>query len=199
MVIDERHNGFFDSRQSEKAAARTNHKETYGPSSTFKPLPFRRSTGGRVERRRRAHVGGLRFVGNIANRDRQSIGQRRFNSTVGVPLPSTYVAIRDEAGADVRISERGEICIKGPQLMDGYWMRPEEAANVMTRDGYSESGDIGTVDEQGFVRIVDRKKDMVIVLGLNVYPTGSKTSWHRILARSKWQRSESPTNTQAKS
>jgi long-chain acyl-CoA synthetase len=93
-----------------------------------------------------------------------------FSGTVGVPLPSTYVAIRDDFGQDVPHGEPGEICIRGPQVMAGYWNRPDETAKVMTPDGYFKSGDIGVMDERGFVKIVERKKDMVNVSGFNVYP-----------------------------
>jgi long-chain acyl-CoA synthetase len=94
-----------------------------------------------------------------------------FNGSIGLPVPSTDIAIRDDNGLDVAQGERGEICIRGPQVMAGYWMRPEETANVMYADGYFKSGDIGVIDEQGFIRIVDRKKDMILVSGFNVYPT----------------------------
>lgn len=93
-----------------------------------------------------------------------------FSGSVGVPLPSTFIVIRDDDGRDVANGEPGEICIFGPQVMAGYWNRPDETASVMTPDGYFKSGDIGIMDERGFVRIVDRKKDMVIVSGFNVYP-----------------------------
>jgi len=89
-----------------------------------------------------------------------------FSGSVGVPLPSTFIAIRDDDGRDVAHGAPGEICIFGPQVMAGYWNRPDETASAMTRDGYFKSGDIGIMDERGFVRIVDRKKDMVIVSGL---------------------------------
>jgi long-chain acyl-CoA synthetase len=95
---------------------------------------------------------------------------REFNGTVGVPLPSTYMKLIDDAGNEVPPGERGEIAIKGPQVMAGYWQRPEETAKVMTADGFFRTGDIGTVDEKGFFKIVDRKKDMVVVSGFNVYP-----------------------------
>jgi long-chain acyl-CoA synthetase len=93
-----------------------------------------------------------------------------FTGTIGVPLPSTYMKILDDEGKAVPVGERGEIAIKGPQVMAGYWQRPDETARVMTPDGYFRSGDIGTVDERGFFTIVDRKKDMVLVSGFNVYP-----------------------------
>jgi long-chain acyl-CoA synthetase len=93
-----------------------------------------------------------------------------FTGTIGLPIPSTEIAIRDDAGADLPFGERGEICIRGPQVMAGYWNRPDETAKVMTPDGFFKSGDIGVMDEQGYVKIVDRKKDMVLVSGFNVYP-----------------------------
>jgi len=91
--------------------------------------------------------------------------------TIGVPIPSTEIAIRDDAGADLGTGQPGEICIRGPQVMAGYWRRPDETAKVMTQDGFFRSGDIGVMDERGFVSIVDRKKDMILVSGFNVYPT----------------------------
>lgn len=93
-----------------------------------------------------------------------------FTATIGLPLPSTYIAIRDDNGKDVPIGEEGEICIKGPQVMAGYWNMPEETANAMTKDGYFKSGDIGFMDADGYTKIVDRKKDMILVSGFNVYP-----------------------------
>ncbi|MFM0335294.1 long-chain-fatty-acid--CoA ligase [Paraburkholderia fungorum] len=97
-------------------------------------------------------------------------GSTAFTGTVGLPLPSTDIAIRDDAGNDVPLGERGEICIRGPQVMAGYWNRPDETAKVMTPDGFFKSGDIGLMTEEGFVKIVDRKKDMILVSGFNVYP-----------------------------
>ncbi|MCZ8252991.1 MAG: long-chain-fatty-acid--CoA ligase [Hylemonella sp.] len=93
-----------------------------------------------------------------------------FTGTIGVPLPSTYMKIIDDEGRDVPQGQPGEIAIKGPQVMAGYWQRPDETAKVMTADGWFKSGDIGIMDEKGFFRIVDRKKDMVLVSGFNVYP-----------------------------
>jgi long-chain acyl-CoA synthetase len=93
-----------------------------------------------------------------------------FSGTIGLPLPDTEIAIRDDAGNDVPLGTPGEICIRGPQVMAGYWNRPDETANVMTADGFFKSGDIGVMDERGYVRIVDRKKDMILVSGFNVYP-----------------------------
>jgi long-chain acyl-CoA synthetase len=96
--------------------------------------------------------------------------QFEFNGSIGLPIPSTDIVLRDEHGHDVPTGEPGEICIRGPQVMAGYWQRPAETAEAMTADGYFKSGDIGTMDEQGYVRIVDRKKDMILVSGFNVYP-----------------------------
>ncbi len=96
---------------------------------------------------------------------------RVFNGSIGLPISSTEIAIRDDDGRDVPLGERGEICIRGPQVMAGYWKRPDETANVMTDDGFFKSGDIGIMDASGYVRIVDRKKDMILVSGFNVYPT----------------------------
>ena len=96
---------------------------------------------------------------------------RVFNGSIGLPISSTEIAIRDDDGRDVPLGERGEICIRGPQVMAGYWKRPDETANVMYGDGFFKSGDIGIMDERGYVRIVDRKKDMILVSGFNVYPT----------------------------
>ncbi|MDY0744465.1 long-chain-fatty-acid--CoA ligase [Paucibacter sp. R3-3] len=96
---------------------------------------------------------------------------KAFNGTIGLPVPNTDIAIRDDDGKDLPLGERGEICIRGPQVMAGYWNKPEETANVMYADGYFKTGDIGVMDEQGFTRIVDRKKDMILVSGFNVYPT----------------------------
>ena len=94
-----------------------------------------------------------------------------FTGSIGYPIPSTEIAIRDDAGTDVKLGEPGEICIRGPQVMAGYWNRPDETAHVMTADNYFKSGDVGVMDPDGSIRIVDRKKDMVLVSGFNVYPT----------------------------
>lgn len=100
-----------------------------------------------------------------------SVVAATYSGTIGVPIPSTEVSIRDEDGVEVALGQEGEICIRGPQLMAGYWNRPEETAKAMTEDGFFKSGDIGVMDEDGFLKIVDRKKDMMIVSGFNVYPT----------------------------
>jgi long-chain acyl-CoA synthetase len=93
-----------------------------------------------------------------------------FTGTIGLPLPSTEIAIRGDDGRDLPVGEIGELCIKGPQVMAGYWNMPEETAKVMTADGFLRTGDIARVDERGYVFVVDRKKDMIIVSGFNVYP-----------------------------
>jgi long-chain acyl-CoA synthetase len=93
-----------------------------------------------------------------------------FSGTIGLPVPSTEISIRDDDGKEMPLGEAGEICIRGPQVMAGYWQRPDETAKVMTPDGFFKSGDIGTMDERGYVKIVDRKKDMILVSGFNVYP-----------------------------
>ncbi|RIX97999.1 long-chain fatty acid--CoA ligase [Aureimonas flava] len=95
---------------------------------------------------------------------------REYSGTIGLPLPSTEIAILDDDGAPVPVGERGEVCIRGPQVMQGYWQRPEETARAFTADGFFRSGDIGVMDDGGWVRIVDRKKDMINVSGFNVYP-----------------------------
>jgi long-chain acyl-CoA synthetase len=93
-----------------------------------------------------------------------------YTGTIGLPLPSTWLKLLDDDGNEVPAGERGEIAIKGPQVMAGYWQRPDETAKVMTPDGYFKSGDIGVVDERGYFKVVDRKKDMILVSGFNVYP-----------------------------
>ena len=93
-----------------------------------------------------------------------------FSGTIGLPIPSTEIAILDDDGKGVPLGQAGEIAIRGPQVMSGYWNRPDETAKVMTPDGYFKSGDVGIMDERGYVKIVDRKKDMILVSGFNVYP-----------------------------
>jgi long-chain acyl-CoA synthetase len=93
-----------------------------------------------------------------------------YNGAIGLPISSTDLVLRDDDGKEVALGQRGEICIRGPQVMAGYWKRPEETAQIIDRDGWLATGDIGVVDERGFVRIVDRKKDMILVSGFNVYP-----------------------------
>ena len=94
----------------------------------------------------------------------------KFSGSIGIPVPSTYISIRDDDGKEVPLGQPGEICAKGPQVMAGYWNRPEETAMVMTADGFFRTGDIGVMDERGYTKIVDRKKDMILVSGFNVYP-----------------------------
>jgi len=95
---------------------------------------------------------------------------RAFNGSVGLPVPSTEVVIRNESGASPGLGEVGEICVRGPQVMRGYWNRPEATAEVLSDDGWLKTGDIGRMDAQGFVYIEDRKKDLILVSGFNVYP-----------------------------
>jgi long-chain acyl-CoA synthetase len=94
-----------------------------------------------------------------------------YTGSIGLPIPSTDILILDDDGKPVPLGQPGEIAIRGPQVMAGYWNRPDETAKVMTADGFFKSGDVGIMDERGFTRIVDRKKDMVLVSGFNVYPT----------------------------
>jgi long-chain acyl-CoA synthetase len=93
-----------------------------------------------------------------------------YSGTIGLPLPSTEIMMLGDAGQPVPLGEPGEIAIRGPQVMVGYWQSPQDTANVMTPDGFFKSGDIGTMDERGYIKIVDRKKDMILVSGFNVYP-----------------------------
>jgi long-chain acyl-CoA synthetase len=95
----------------------------------------------------------------------------QFNGSIGLPIPSTDIEIRDDAEQPVPLGHPGELCIKGPQVMAGYWNRPDETDKVTTRDGYLKTGDIGIMDERGYIRLIDRKKDMILVSGFNVYPT----------------------------
>ncbi len=98
------------------------------------------------------------------------VTSKEFTGTIGLPIPSTWIKILDDDGAPVPLGQPGEIAIKGPQVMAGYWQRPDETAKVMTPDGYFKSGDVGVMDERGYTKIVDRKKDMILVSGFNVYP-----------------------------
>jgi long-chain acyl-CoA synthetase len=95
---------------------------------------------------------------------------REFTGAIGLPVSSTEVSIRDESGKELGIGEVGEICVRGPQVMKGYWNMPEETAKVMTADGWFRTGDMGLVDAKGYVRLTDRKKDLILVSGFNVYP-----------------------------
>ena len=111
---------------------------------------------------------GLSETSPVATTNRFDVAE--FSGTIGLPIPSTELAIRDDEGENVPLGEVGEICIKGPQVMAGYWNRPDETAKVMTSDGFFKTGDMGVMDENGYTKIVDRKKDMIIVSGFNVYP-----------------------------
>ena len=93
-----------------------------------------------------------------------------YSGTIGLPIPSTELTLLDDDGNEVPLGQPGEIAIRGPQVMAGYWQRPDETAKVMTTDGFFRTGDIGVVDERGYFKIVDRKKDMILVSGFNVYP-----------------------------
>jgi long-chain acyl-CoA synthetase len=93
-----------------------------------------------------------------------------FSGTIGLPMPSTDVAIRDDDGNDLALGEVGEICVRGPQVMSGYWERPDETKRAIMPDGFFRTGDMGFMDERGYTKIVDRKKDMILVSGFNVYP-----------------------------
>ena len=95
---------------------------------------------------------------------------KEFNGSIGLPISSTEVSIRDDDGKEVPLDQVGEICIRGPQVMAGYWQRPDETAMVMYADGFLRTGDMGYVDHLGYVYLVDRKKDMILVSGFNVYP-----------------------------
>jgi long-chain acyl-CoA synthetase len=111
---------------------------------------------------------GLSETSPVATCNRTDITE--FTGTIGLPMPSTDIAILDDDGNEVALGQPGEIAIRGPQVMAGYWNRPDETAKVMTADGFFKSGDIGVMDEHGYVKIVDRKKDMILVSGFNVYP-----------------------------
>jgi acyl-CoA synthetase (AMP-forming)/AMP-acid ligase II len=94
-----------------------------------------------------------------------------FSGTIGLPLPSVEIAIKDESGTSLPVGESGEICIRGPNVTVGYHNQPEENKNAFTADGFMRTGDIGIMDERGYTRIVDRKKDMILVSGFNVFPS----------------------------
>lgn len=98
------------------------------------------------------------------------VNNKEFTGTIGLPLPGILIAIKDEAGNNVAQGESGEICIKGPNVMTGYYNQPEENKNAFTSDGYFKTGDVGIIDERGYIKIIDRLKDMIIVSGFNVYP-----------------------------
>ena len=93
-----------------------------------------------------------------------------FNHSIGLPISSTEISIRDDDGNELPVGQRGELCVRGPQVTPGYWNLPQETARAFTHDGYLRTGDIVVIDEQGFITLVDRKKDMILVSGFNVYP-----------------------------
>lgn len=93
-----------------------------------------------------------------------------FNGFIGLPISSTIAVIKDDDEKDLPFNEIGELCLKGPQVMQGYWNRPDETKKTMTKDGFLKTGDLGFMTEKGYVKIVDRKKDMILVSGFNVYP-----------------------------
>ncbi len=111
---------------------------------------------------------GLSETSPVATANR--LDSTEFTGMIGLPVSSTEVSIRDDDGLEVELGAIGEICIRGPQVMAGYWNRPEETARAMTGDGFFRTGDIGYMDRQGYIKIVDRKKDMILVSGFNVYP-----------------------------
>jgi long-chain acyl-CoA synthetase len=111
---------------------------------------------------------GLSETSPVATCNRADV--KEFTGTIGLPVPSTDIAILDDEGRPLAPGQIGEIAIRGPQVMAGYWNRPDETAKVMTPDGFFKSGDVGIMDEHGYVKIVDRKKDMILVSGFNVYP-----------------------------
>jgi long-chain acyl-CoA synthetase len=111
---------------------------------------------------------GLSETSPVATANR--FDRAEFTGTIGLPLPSTDIEIRDDEGRTLGLGEVGEICIRGPQVMAGYWQRPDETAKAITPDGFFRSGDIGFMSAEGFTKIVDRKKDMILVSGFNVFP-----------------------------
>ena len=111
---------------------------------------------------------GLTETSPMACANRLDIAE--YTGTIGLPVSSTDVSIQDDAGTELAPGEAGEICIRGPQVMQGYWNRPDETANVFSGDGWLRTGDIGIMDQNGYVKLVDRKKDMIVVSGFKVFP-----------------------------
>ncbi len=128
-----------------------------------------------------------------------ALQERTFNGAVGMPVPSTYVTARDDSGNELGLNVSGEICVKGPQVMQGYWNRPDETAKVMLPDGWIRTGDIGRIDERGFVFLEDRKKDMITVSGFKVTRMRSRTWQHGIRAYSRAPRLVNRMRNQARS
>jgi long-chain acyl-CoA synthetase len=100
---------------------------------------------------------------------------QEYNGSIGLPVPSTEVSVQDDQGNLLPQGESGEMCVRGPQVMRGYWQRPEETARVLSADGWLKTGDVAQMDELGFFRIVDRLKDMILVSGFNVFPNEIET------------------------
>jgi len=98
------------------------------------------------------------------------LSEKNYRAGIGLPVPGTEVSLRNDDGAEVPLGEPGELCVRGPQVMAGYWRQPEATAEAMTEDGFLKTGDIAVMDEQGYMQIVDRKKDMILVSGFNVFP-----------------------------
>ena len=132
-------------------------------------LPSTASAWQRITGRPIVEGYGLSETSPVATANPPSITE--YTGTIGIPLPATVVVIMDDDGKHLPIGEQGEIAISGPQVMKGYWQRDDETAKVMTKDGYFLTGDIGVMDENGYIKIVDRKKDMILVSGFNVYPS----------------------------
>ncbi len=145
----------------------------------FKPLILTLGGGMAVQRpvaeRWQAMTGGLITEGYGLSETSpvacaNTLDATEFSGTIGLPMPSTDIAIRDDDGHDLPLGEVGEICVRGPQVMKGYWNRPDETARALMADGFFRTGDMGFMDERGYTKIVDRKKDMILVSGFNVYP-----------------------------
>jgi long-chain acyl-CoA synthetase len=158
------------------------------------PRPARRPASAQVDwsRLKLAVAGGMAVQQVVAQRWKQTTGVplvegygltesapvaianpvtiEEWSGRIGVPLPSTEAAILDDDGRPLALGEVGEICLRGPQVMKGYWRRPEETANVFTADGWLRTGDMGVMDERGDIRLTDRKKDMIVVSGFKVFP-----------------------------
>ncbi len=133
-------------------------------------------------------IAGLRPHRDLAGRDRQSARRGEFNGSIGLPISSTEISIRDDDGKEMPLGEVGEICARGPQVMAGYWNRPDETAKVMFADNWLRTGDIGRMDPGGFVYIEDRKKDMILVSGLQRVPERDRGRRRRASGRARSRR-----------